>query len=352
MDSTSSAPPKTKCPLLVLFIIFMTTAAIVIVGDFASAQTRLSLSGRVTTNDGVVIPSGVTLLLETDEGTPVAQQSADASGQFSFQGLRVKNYRLTVTCKGFETYTKDVQMEFGANLSNVNVFLNPLNVRKVVKSAPLLSDESASKKSVKYFGKGERAFLKKKLGDAQKFFEAAVADSPCYARAWNELALVNVEQKNLKDAEVHFRKAMNCDGQFLDAYSGLAQLYKDEMKYSQAEAVLLLGIQRSPVTWQFYDRLGLLHYAMKEYKKSEADFLKVLAINSAAPPDVDAQLANAYLKEARYDKAYLQMMKYMREAPNGRFTPSIDRVVKVMKAHGLVSPKVIENELHSQKINH
>lgn len=352
MDSTSSAPPKTRCLLLVLFAIFMPIATVLMLGNFASAQVRLTLRGTVTTKDGVVIPSGVTVSLETDEGMPVARQSTDTNGQFSFEGLRVMNYKLTVTCKGFEPYTQEVQLEFGANLYNVNVFLNPLNARKVVGSAPLLSDQSASKKSVKLFEKGEHAFQKRKVGDAQNFFEAAVADSPCYARAWNELALVNVEQKNLKDAEVHFRKAMDCDGQFLDAYSGLAQLYKDEMKYSQAETVLLLGIQRSPGTWQFYNRLGLLHYAMKEYKKSETDFLQVLAINSAAPPDVNAYLANAYLKEERFDKAYVQMMKYMREAPNGRFAPSIDRVVKIMKAHRLVSPKVIEDERHSQKLNH
>lgn len=352
MDSSFLAPPKTSRLPLVLFAILMPTATVLMVGAVASAQTRLTLRGTVTTKDGVVIPSGVTVSLETDEGMPVAQQSPDTNGQFSFEGLRVKNYKLTVTCKGFEPYTREVQLEFGANLYNVNVFLNPLNVRKVVRSAPLLSDQTASKKSVKFFKKGERAFQKRKLGDAQEFFKAAVADSPCYARAWNELALVNIEQKKLKDAEGHFRKAMGCDGQFLDAYSGLAQLYKDETKYSEAEAVLLLGIQRSPGTWQFYDRLGLLHYSMKEFKKSETDFLQALAINSAAPPDVDAHLANAYLKEARYNKAYIQMMKYMREAPKGRFAPSIDRVVKVMEAHGLVSPKVIADQSRSQTINH
>ena len=352
MYSTSSAPPTTRGLLLVLFTIFMTTATVVMVGDIASAQTRLTLRGTVTTKDGVVIPSGVTVSLETSEGMPVARASPDTNGQFSFGDLCVRNYRLIVTCKGFETYTKDIQMEFGANLSNVNIFLNPINVRKVVKSPPLWSDESASKKAVKYFEKGERAFQKKKLGDAQKFFEGAVADSPCYARAWGELALVNVEQQDLKDAEGHFRKAMDCDGQFLDAYSGLAQLYKDEMKYPQAEAVLQLGIQRSPGTWQFYDRLGMLHYTMKEYKKSETDFLRLLAINSAAPPDVDAHLANAYLKEGRYDKAYIQMMKYMRAAPKGRFAPSIKRVVKVMEAHRLVSPKVVEDERLAQTKTH
>lgn len=352
MYPSSWTSPTLKGFLFVLFVVFMSTSTLLIVGEIACAQTLLTLRGRVTTQDGVVIPTGVTVSLETDEGMAVGQQTTDTNGQFSFEGLRVMNYKLTVTCKGFEAYTQDIQLGFGANLDNVNVFLNPLNVRKVLKPAPLLSDESASRKAVRYFEKGERSFQKKKLSDAQQYFEKAVTDSPCYARAWGELALVNIEQKLSKAAEGHFRKAMDCDGQFLDAYSGLAQLYKDEMRYSEAESVLQLGIQRSPETWQFYDRLGLLHYAMKEYKKSEDDFLQALRTNPASPPDVIAHLANAYLKEARYDMAYIQMMRYMRETPHGRFAPSIKRVVTVMETHGLVSPKLIAKEAHRGAATH
>ncbi|HKS73818.1 MAG TPA: tetratricopeptide repeat protein [Terriglobales bacterium] len=315
------------------------------------AQIRLSLSGRVTTNQGVVIPSGVTVTLETDEGTPVAQQSADSSGQFSFEGLRVRNYTLTVTCKGFEPYTKDIQLGFGANLSNVNVYLNPLNPIKASKPAPLLSDLSASKKSVNSFEKGERALQRKRLGNARKFFEEAVTDSPCYARAWGEMALVDVEQKQFKDAERNFHKSIECDGQYLDAYSGLAELYKDEGRVPDAEAVLRLGIQRSPATWQFYDRLGLLHYSMKEFSKSEDDFQHALVINPGAPPDVHAHLANAYLKEEKFDKAYRQMMEYTELDPNGRFAPSIKRVAKVLEDHKLVSPATIQVENRTDRSN-
>ncbi len=352
MYSASSSHPILKRRSLAVLTLFITITAVPTVTSIALAQTRLTLRGTVTTKDGVVIPSGVTVSLETNEGIPVAQQSPDTNGQFTFEGLRVMNYKLTVTCKGFETYTRDVELEFGANLYNVNVFLNPLNTRKTAAPTPLLSDQTASKKSVKYFEKGERAFQHRKLKDAQGFFEQAVADSPCYARAWGELALVNVEQKKLNDAEGHFRKAMDCDGRFLDAYSGLAQLYKDEMKYPEAEAVLELGIQRSPGTWQFYDRLGLIHYAMKEYKKSEGNFLQALTINASVPPDVNAHLANAYLKEGHYDQAYIQMMKYMHAAPHGRFAPSIKRVVAIMEAHKLVSPNVVNNEHNLETATH
>lgn len=351
MRTVSSDPRSTLLSRAILCRVLVLMLAVPLVWSSALAQIRLSLSGRVTTNQGVVIPSGVTVTLETDEGTPVAQQSADSSGQFSFEGLRVRNYTLTVTCKGFEPYTKDIQLGFGANLSNVNVYLNPLNPIKASKPAPLLSDLSASKKSVNSFEKGERALQRKRLGNARKFFEEAVTDSPCYARAWGEMALVDVEQKQFKDAERNFHKSIECDGQYLDAYSGLAELYKDEGRVPDAEAVLRLGIQRSPATWQFYDRLGLLHYSMKEFSKSEDDFQHALVINPGAPPDVHAHLANAYLKEEKFDKAYRQMMEYTELDPNGRFAPSIKRVAKVLEDHKLVSPATIQVENRTDRSN-
>lgn len=318
--------------------LFSATAVILIMASTVPAQGTLTLSGTVATKDGVVIASGVTIFLETGEGMQVAQQSPDAAGQFSFQALRASDYKLVVTCKGFQTYTREVQLSFGADVYNVNVFLTPKNVKYAVKSPPLLSDENASKKSVKYLERGKRAFQKRKLIDAQKFFEKAVAGSPCYARAWGEMALVDVESTQLKAAETHFRRAIHCDGLYLDGYAGLAELYKDEKRYPDAEDVLQLGIQRSPTTWQLYDRLGLIHFTMKQYGKSEQDFLKVFSLNPGAPPDVDAHLANAYLKEGKYNQAYREMMKYMKAAPNGRFAPSIKKVVRLMERRKLVSP--------------
>ena len=320
-----------------LLRVFLYAGASVLASQLAIAQQTVSLRGRVTTKDGAVIPMGVTVALESAEGMPVAREPADASGQFSFDGLAKMNYKIAVTCDGFETYTQDVELAFGADQYNLNVVLSPLNARKPAKAAPLISDQSASKTAVKYFETAERALQKKKSRAARESFERALAASPCYARALAELALVDIADRRLDAAEAHFLKAIQCDGAFLDPYSELAELYKVEKRYARSEAVLRQAIQRSPQTWQLYDRLGETHYTMGKYKESEQDYLRVLALNPAPPADVHAHLANVYLKERAYEKAFSEMMNYMRLDPSGRFAPSIKRVTRQMEAGGLIS---------------
>ena len=327
--------------------IYLYAGATLLASQLAFAQQTVSLRGRVTTKDGAVIPMGVTVVLESEEGMPVARQPADASGQFAFDGLAKINYKITVSCEGFETYTQDIELAFGADQYNVNVFLSPLNSKKQPKVAPLVSDQGASRSAVKYFEKGERALQGKKSRVAREAFERALAHSPCYARALSELALVDIADKRVDSAEAHFLKAIECDGAFLDPYSELAALYKFEKKYAQGERVLRQAIQRSPQTWQLYERLGEIHYATGKYKECEQDYLRVLTLNPAPPSDVHALLANTYLKERIYDRAFKEMMIYMRMDPNGRFAPSIKRVSRQMEAGGLVSRDQVEagNEL-------
>lgn len=302
------------------------------VNDVAFAQRPVTLRGRVTTQDGVVIPMGVVVTLETAEGMPVAKRPADASGQFSFEGLRVMGYKITVTCDGFETQTQEVNLEYGSDESNLNVYLNPLRSRKATKAAALLSDAAASKTAVKEFERGESALQKKHFPEARKFFERALADTPCYARALDDLALVDAEEKHVHDAEGHFQQAIRCDGALLDSYSELAELYIAQKKYTQSVAVLQLAIQRSPNTWQFHYQLGADHYHLGQYAQAEQEYLRAKSLNVSIPAEIHVKLADVYLKQSAYDKAYAEMQAYVRAEPDGPFAAKLKSVMHRMES--------------------
>ena len=322
---------------LSVLIILFSVASCVLISEVATAQQGVSLRGRITTKDGVVIPMGVTVTLETSEGMPVDKRPADASGQFWFEGLRVTDYKLTVSCDGFETNTQEVNMGDGRDRTNLNVYLNPLNSIKVAKSPALLSDESASKTSVKKFEKGESALRKKNYPEARKFFEQALADTPCYARALDELALVDAKDNRLSEAEGHFQQAIRCDGALLDSYSELAQLYNTQKKYAQSEAVLEQAIQRSPETWQFYYQLGEDHYHLGLYRKAEQEYLKAESLNASVPSEIHVKLADVYLKQSAYDKAYAEMQDYVTAEPGGRLAPKLKGVMRQMESDHILT---------------
>jgi len=66
------------------------------------ADQSVTLKGRVLTRDGQVIPSGVEVSLETDEGGFLGKRPTDAFGNYIFEGLKTGKYHLAVTADGFQ----------------------------------------------------------------------------------------------------------------------------------------------------------------------------------------------------------------------------------------------------------
>lgn len=93
------------------------------------AQVRLE--GRVRTDTGEPIRSGVNVRVETEEGQLVAEQPANSEGAFHFDSLPKKNNcRLIVTAEGFERSQEGLDLGYGSTSVTRYVSLRPL--RKAV----------------------------------------------------------------------------------------------------------------------------------------------------------------------------------------------------------------------------
>lgn len=303
----------------------------------AGGQQTVTLVGRVRTDRGQAISSGVNLRLETTEGLLVAQQPASSDGEFEFASLRKMSYRLTVTAEGFQPHQQDLDLGYGATKVVINVFLSSAAKSKPLAGAlPALTDSGASKKARKEHEKGLQALGSKKLSEARDHFQRAVAEYSCYARAQTNLALVLSALHELPAAEAALKKAIECDGGFLDAYPQLGLLFNLEKKFAESEAVLQEGLRRSPGSWQFYYQLGGAHFGLGQYTKAEEDYLKAQSFNQTLPAEVHVKLADVYLKTGAYNKAYAEMQAYLRADPNGRFAAKIKNIMQEMESTGVL----------------
>ncbi len=305
----------------------------------ASSQHTASIVGQVRAANGQVIPSGVTVTLETGEGMSVFQQPANSEGQFEFENLRKIAYRLTVTADGFQPAQKDIDLRYGANQTIVNIFLMPeAKVKMVPAGLASLTDMSASGKAHREYEKGVRALESKDVAGARTHFELAVADYPCYARAQTDLALALSAQHEMQRAEAALKKAIECDPGFLDSYIQFGQVLNLQRRFAQSEAILEEGMRRSASAWQFHYQLGVAHYGLKEYVKAEKDYLEVEALNPKPPADLHVKLADVYLKQGAYDKAYPEMRAYLRDAPDGPWASKIKNIMQQMESAGVLHP--------------
>jgi tetratricopeptide (TPR) repeat protein len=278
--------------------------------------------------------------LETNEGMIGGEQPANASGYFELVGLAKTYYRLTVTAPGFQLYERDVDLRSVGDKLVVSVQLSPAPQSKAVSppASASFTDKNAPNKARKQYEKGGEALRNGNLSEAQSHLERAVTEYSCYARAQTDLAVVLALQHELGRAESALKQAVACDPDYLDAYAALGRLYHDEKRYQESVAALREGLRRAPGEWQFYYQLGSSEYELREYAKAEQAYLRAESLSSKVPAEIHVKLADVYLKQVAYQKAYTEMQAYVRAEPKGRFAPELKSVMRRMESDGTVPP--------------
>ena len=310
----------------------------VLTGVASAQQQTVHLEGKIRTDSGDIPRLGVTVRLENDEGQLVTEQPANSEGAFDFPYLRKINYRLIVTADGYETVQEHMDLSYGPTIEVVTVTLRPTH--KVTVGAgegEARSDSLASKNAKKEYEQAGSDLAAKNLSGARTHLEAAVKESPCFARAQTDLATVLEAQRDLTDAETAFKKARECDPDYIESYIMLGMMLNTEKRYADSEEVLQEGVRRSPNSWQFYYQLGVSHYGQGQYAKAQSEYEKVVGLNPSPPADFHVKLANCYLKDKLFDKAYSEMGEYLKAEPAGPFAAKIKSVMQQMKAAGVLS---------------
>lgn len=301
----------------------------------SSAQQKANIEGRVLTDQGVAVKSA-TVRLETDDGELVADQPVSTAGEFYFRFIPKKNYQLIVRADGFQEYKERLDLGEGATDYTVTVNLSPSGKGPAEKQPPSLTDTTAPADARREYQKGAKALGAHKLGDARKHLEAAVTAYPCYARAQTDFAMVLTEQKDVKGAEEALKKAIGCDPGFVDADLELGGLLNAEKRFAEADTVLEQGARLSPGSWQFYYQIGIAQYGLKNYGSAEQEFTKAASLTPMPPGELKVKLADVYLKENAFPKAYAAMEDYLKTEPDGRLAPRIKEIMKQMQSSGVL----------------
>jgi len=234
---------------------------------------------------------------------------------------------------------KEINLERGVSRIFVNLYMVPANKPKkaVEPGTASVTEMSVPGKARHEYEKGVRALEERKLEAARGHFEKAVAEYPCYARAQADLAVTLSAGGEARRAEEALRKAIECDPGYLDAYSQTGQLLNSGRRYQESEALLRGAIERSPNTWQLYFHLGVAQYGLEQYSKAEETFLKVRALDPSPPSELYVKLADVYVKERAFNKAYEEMQAYLRADPNGQFAAKVRDIMHRMEAAGVLS---------------
>ena len=282
-------------------------------------QEFRTVSGQVVTEGEALISSGVTVVLERRDGKRSAEIHPDAQGRFELAELRRQTYTLIVTAEGFFPTGVYLDLKDGNGPVDLRIVMHRMPKVKTNSPMPALTDLSAPKNARKEFRSAVQALQGNRLDEAREKFGKAVAEYPCYARALTGLASIQISARDLDAAGANLRQAIRCDPGFPEACALLGKVLNSQKKFVESEETLKQGLRLSPEAWELYDQLATAHYNQGQYAKAQEEWLRVLAIDPAAPAELHAKLAAIYLQGGARDKAYAEMQAYLRAEPKGRF---------------------------------
>jgi Tfp pilus assembly protein PilF len=294
-----------------------------------SDQT-VRLEGEVSAQDGQHVLNA-RVRIESEEGDGVYEVGVNEQGRYAFAELQRAVYHLVATADGYEVSRQTIDLTRSPVHSMVDIVMTPLTSGAAVADPPSLTDTQAPRNARKEYREGLKALAANQIPEAKAHFAKAVVDYPCYARAQTAQALGLISDRDLKGAEAAFKKAIECDADFVSAYLKLGELYNAELRFAEGQKILEDGLRREPGSWKFHYHLGVAYFGLGSYAQAEAEYLRSESLTPAAPPEVHVKLADLYSKQKLYRRAYAEMQAYLDADPHGRFADRVRTVMDEMK---------------------
>ncbi|MGD0338305.1 MAG: tetratricopeptide repeat protein [Bacteroidota bacterium] len=153
-----------------------------------------------------------------------------------------------------------------------------------------------------WFQKGYNAYEAKDIDNAIVFFKKAIDLDPKYAKAYNGLGNAYYGKANYDKAMSLWEKAIELDPKYAAAYNNLGNAYKDKGNYDKAIPLYEKSIELDSNFAAAYNNLGLAYVDKGNYDKAMSLYEKAIELD---PKDAVAyyNLGNAYYDKGNHDKA-------------------------------------------------
>jgi tetratricopeptide (TPR) repeat protein len=330
-------------------------------------QTPIFISGRVMLEDGGELPGQVTIE-RVCSGNPHAEAYTDAKGYFSFQlgggfqngvmqdasessgwdagsgmgggsapmgrpgmgGMgaggsggnsyynRYMNCELRARLAGYRSQV--VLLANRQPLDNPDIGVILLHRENQSEEGSTISAISAAapKNAHKAFQKGQEAEKKKKVDEAAKEYEKAVALYPKYASAWFQLGIIQADQKQTDAARKSFEAAVQADPKYVQPYLELSVLALREQKWQDVAATSQRAAKLDPFDYpQAFLFNAVANYNLKNVDAAEKSAREAERLDTRHQFPQASHLLGVILAQRHdYTGAADKLRNYLKFAPN------------------------------------
>ena len=282
----------------------------------AFAQTG-QVKGKVVDAENKPVDGAKVTVQQTDTNSKFDLKT-NKKGEYMQIGVPPGMYKITVEKDGLTT---SKTQKIGLDMAEVNFTLK--------KGADMaeMSKEDRAKAEAKVAGIKAAYAEAAALANAGKFdesiakFNEVIAAVPKCTECYVGIGMANREKKDYAAAEAAYKKALEVDPNYIEAYSGLANIYNDQKKFTEARAMSEEATKRATSAGgggnaDMLYNAGVISWNANDFAKAGEQFTAAVAAN---PNHAESHfmLGQVYLNLGKLPEAAKEFEAYTKIAPNG-----------------------------------
>jgi tetratricopeptide (TPR) repeat protein len=282
----------------------------------ASAQTGM-IKGKVVDAEKKPVDGAKVTLQQVDTNSKF-ELKTKKNGEYMQIGVPPGNYKVTVEKDGLSA-TKTTRISL--DLTELDFTLTKGG------STEGMSKEDAAKMAAKNeairaaFKEGATLSNAGKHDEAIAKFNEVLKDVPKCPECYVGIGASSAAKKDYAAAETAYKKAIELDPNMVDAYNGLATVYNDQKKFTEAQAMSAEGLKRATAggasgSADALYNAGVIAWNANDFPKAQEQFAAAVAAN---PNHAESHfmLGRVYLNLGKLPEAAKEFETYTKIAPNG-----------------------------------
>jgi tetratricopeptide (TPR) repeat protein len=294
-----------------------------------------TVRGQVFLEDGRPAERVVVRLVSAEDVAYQAEQTTDSEGKFTFDGLYLIAFHLSIEGQGFQPYDEVVDIR-GSHIASVRITMHPMRSSKKEKAVPPegagatidARDQQVPAEARKELEAGQKLLTEKQDAEGGiKHLRKAIQIYSQYSQAYLLLGLTYLELGKLDDARVALDKANELNPAAPGGYFGLGTLYNQQKKYEDAEKILNHGLELKPDVADGQYQLARALWAQGRWQEAEPHARKAAELApQVAPPHI--LLGNIALRNKDLTTARVEFSEYLRLDPKGPMAAGAAEMLK------------------------
>ncbi|MEP6917105.1 MAG: tetratricopeptide repeat protein [Acidobacteriota bacterium] len=288
------------------------------IASTASAQTG-QVKGKVVDAENKPVDGATVNLSQADNNTKFSLKT-NKKGEYMQIGLPPGNYVIMVE-KGALKQSRNVHI--GLDMAEANFELKSGSGDGAALSKEDAAKVEARRAAVKAaFAEGAALSNAGKFDEAVVKFNEVIKEVPNCTECYINIGQVQASKKDYAASELAYKKAIELDPNSADAYNGLATIYNDQKKFTEAQAMSAEAGKRATGgaagggSAEIRYNQGVIAWNANDFPKAQEHFAAAVAAN---PNHAESHfmLGRVDLNLGKLPEAAKEFEIYVKMAPTG-----------------------------------